>query len=653
MIANKIDYGIAIKQLNELTKAYDEGRPLVSDEEWDDLYFEVKDFENRTNIKFKDSPTQKISYTVVNKLEKVTHNHSMLSLDKTKDVEELYSKFGNKEWIAMAKMDGLTISLLYQNGILKRAETRGNGTVGEDVTHNAKVVPSIPKRISITDRKVIVDGEMICTYKDFEQFKDKYKNPRNFASGSIRLLDSKECSKRHLTFIAWDCISGVEAETLSEKLDKLAELGFYIVPHGTSDPISCDGDYQFAIDNIKKRSELLGYPIDGVVFKVDNCTDYAAAGETSHHPSAAIAYKFYEETYSTILRDIEWSMGRTGVLSPIAIFDPVEMDGSTCARASVHNISILYQTLGKHPYIGEPIETFKALQIVPQIYSAEKLNNPPKDKELKIPTICPFCGEPLVIKNERESESEILYCPNEKCPSRYVNILDHIYGKNGLDIKGISKMTIQKLIDWGWLQHPVDLLYLNEHKAEWSRKPGFGVKSVERVLDSIETSIKSVPVWRCISAAGIPQVGITASKQLAKRFVSWCSFRKAVTDNFDFTQLPDFGEVADYEIKHFDFTDIDAIADNLTFDYGTAPVESDRANLNKTFVITGKLKGGNREWLKDKIEAVGGKVASSVSTKTDYLINNDINSTSSKNVKAKSLNIPIITENEVLKMLGE
>lgn len=271
----------------------------------------------------------------------------------------------------------------------------------------------------------------------------------------------------------------------------------------------------------------------------------------------------------------------------------------------------------------------------------------------QIPTTCPFCGEPLVIKNERESESEILYCPNEKCPSRYVNILDHIYGKNGLDIKGISKMTIQKLIDWGWLQHPVDLLYLFKHKAEWSRKPGFGVKSVERVLDSIETSIKSVPVWRCISAAGIPQVGITASKQLAKRFVSWHSFRKAVTDNFDFTQLPDFGEVADYEIKHFDFTDIDAIADNLTFDYGTAPVESDRANLNKTFVITGKLKGGNREWLKDKIEAVGGKVANSVSTKTDYLINNDINSTSSKNVKAKSLNIPIITENEVLKMLGE
>ena len=367
MIANKIDYDIAIKQLNELTKAYDEGRPLVSDEEWDDLYFEVKDFENRTNIKFKDSPTQKISYTVVNKLEKVTHNHSMLSLDKTKDVEELYSKFGNKEWIAMAKMDGLTISLLYQDGILKRAETRGDGAVGEDVTHNAKVISSIPKRIGIKDREVIVDGEMICTYKDFEQFKDKYKNPRNFASGSIRLLDSKECSERHLTFVAWDCISGVEAETLSEKLDKLAELGFYIVPHGTSDPISCDGDYQFAIDNIKKRSELLGYPIDGVVFKVDNCTDYAAAGETSHHPSAAIAYKFYDEMYETELMDIEWSMGRTGILSPVAVFKPITINNNTISRASLHNISILKSILGERPYRGEKIRVYLANDIIPQI----------------------------------------------------------------------------------------------------------------------------------------------------------------------------------------------------------------------------------------------------------------------------------------------
>ena len=653
MITNKIDYEAAIKRLNEWTKYYDEGHPQVSDEEWDDLYFEVKDFENRTGIKFENSPTQKISYTVVNKLEKVTHNHSMLSLDKTKDVEELYSKFGNKEWIAMAKMDGLTISLLYQDGILKRAETRGDGAVGEDVTHNAKVISSIPKRIGIKDREVIVDGEMICTYKDFEQFKDKYKNPRNFASGSIRLLDSKECSERHLTFVAWDCINGVEAKTLSGKLDKLTNLGFYVIPYGTSDPISCDGDYQFAIDNIKDRSELLGYPIDGVVFKVDNCANYAAAGETSHHPSAAIAYKFYDETYPTILRNIEFSIGRSGILTPVAQFDPIEIEGSMVEKASLHNLSIMKQILGEQPFNGQKIEVYKSMLIIPQVYSADLNTVPPKDKIIKTPTVCPFCGEPLIIKNERESESKILYCSNEKCPSRYVNILDYIYGKNGLDIKGISKMTMQKLIDWGWLQHPVDLLCLKEHKVEWSRKSGFGTKSVERILDSIETSKQNVPVWRCISAAGIPQIGITASKQLAKYFKAWNTFRKAVDNKFDFTQLPDFGEVADYEIKHFDYTDIDAIAELLTFEDGAAPDESDRINLNKTFVITGKLKGGNRDWLKDKIEVAGGKVVNSVSSKTDYLINNDINSTSSKNIKAKSLNIPIITEDMVLKMLGE
>lgn len=269
----------------------------------------------------------------------------------------------------------------------------------------------------------------------------------------------------------------------------------------------------------------------------------------------------------------------------------------------------------------------------------------------QIPKICPFCGEKLVIKNINESES--LYCPNNKCPSRYVNVLDHMFGTKGLDIKGISKMTMEKLIDWGWMKEPVYLFKLQEHAAEWYQKSGFGEKSVERILLSIKNNSKNVPVWRVISAAGIPQVGTTASKQLANYFKTWQVFREAVDNKFDFTQLQDFGEVADYEIKHFDYSAIDRIVPYLTFEDEAAPVESDRADLNKTFVITGKLKGGNRDWLKDKIEAAGGKVASSVSTKTDYLINNDINSTSSKNVKAKSLNIPIITENEALKMLGE
>lgn len=652
MIANKIDYGIAIKQLNEWTKAYDEGRPLVSDKEWDDLYFEVEDFENKTGIIFDDSPTQNISYDVINELKKVKHNHLMLSLEKTKSVEELASIFKNKTWIAMSKLDGLSCSLLYKKGKLYRAETRGNGEIGEDVTHNAKVVENIPKEIPITYQDIVIDGEIICKKFDFEEFQDEYKNPRNFASGSIRLLDSRECKKRKLSFIAWDAIKGIDGNTLSFKLHYLSQLGFEIARWTTSDaPIQPSIEY--AINFIKEQSKMSGYPIDGVVFKLDNIKEYEDYGMTSHgaNKNAAIAYKFYEETYTSYLKNIDFSMGRTGILTPVAIFNPIEIDGSTVERASLHNLSIMEQTLGKTPFVGQQVEVFKAMQIIPQIESADFETIPNIDKIIHIPTICPVCGEPLEVRYINETKN--LYCSNGKCPSRYVNVLDHMFGTKGLDIKGISKMTMEKLIDWGWMKEPVYLFKLREHAAEWYQKSGFGEKSVERILLSIKNNSKNVPVWRVISAAGIPQVGTTASKQLANYFKTWQAFREAVDNKFDFTQLQDFGEVADYEIKHFDYSAIDRIVPYLTFEDEAAPVESNRADLNKTFVITGKLKGGNRDWLKNKIEAAGGKVASSVSTKTDYLINNDINSTSSKNVKAKSLNIPIITENEVLKMLGE
>lgn len=650
MIANKIDYGIAIKQLNELTKAYDEGRPLVSDKEWDNLYFEVKEFENETGIIFDNSPTQNISYDVVNELKKVKHNHLMLSLEKTKSVEELASIFKNKTWIAMSKLDGLSCSLWYKKGKLYRAETRGNGEIGEDITHNAKVVENIPKEIPITNQDVIVDGEIICTRFNFVEFQDEYKNPRNFASGSIRLLDSRECRRRKLSFIAWDAIKGIDGNTLSSKLHCLSKLGFEVTWWITSDA-PMKPSIEYAINFIKERSKTFGYPIDGVVFKLDNVKEYEDCGMTSHgaNRNAAIAYKFYEETYTSYLKNIDFSMGRTGILTPVAIFDPIEIDQSTVERASLHNLSIMEQTLGKVPFIGQQVEIFKAMQIIPQIKSADLETIPDADKIIHIPTICPVCGEPLEVKYINETKS--LYCSNDKCPSRYVNVLEHFYGEKGLNIKGISKMTMQKLIDWGWLQRPVDLFSLKDHKIEWSRKSGFGVKSVERILNSIEMNSKEVPVWRVISAAGIPQIGTTAAKQLANYFKTWKDFRLAIENKFDFTSLPNFGDVADYEIKNFNYLDIDEIAKHLTFE--AAPANTDRGNLNKTFVITGKLQGGNRDWLKNKIEEAGGKVTGSVSSKTDYLINNDINSTSSKNQKAKALNIPIITENEVLKMLGE
>lgn len=369
-IKNKMDYATAIDRLNMCTRSYDLGFPLVSDKEWDDLYFEIAEFERNSGIVFDDSPTQKVYFKTVSKLKKVTHNHPMLSLAKTKDLEDVESFVGNKEWIAMSKMDGLTCSLYYQNGFLVRAETRGDGEVGEDITHNALVIPSIPKSIPDKHRDYIIDGEIICTYINFKEFEEEYKNPRNFAAGSIRLLNSEECSTRKLTFVAWDIILGNPADAyLAQKLNRLRAMGFIAVPFVTNEDMSV----KEAVDEIKKISDLKSFPIDGVVFKLANCLEYENAGKTAHHFSGGLAFKFYDELYKTKLIDINWSMGRTGVLTPVAIFEPVNIDGAEVSRASLSNISILYKTL-KHPFVGQEIYVSKRNQIIPKIERAKDEN---------------------------------------------------------------------------------------------------------------------------------------------------------------------------------------------------------------------------------------------------------------------------------------
>lgn len=355
--------------LNKATDAYDKGEPYMPDSEWDNTYYELKDIEKNTGIIYPDSPTQTIHYNVVNNLKKVTHNHPMLSLQKTKDIEDIKEFIGGKAWVAMAKMDGLTCSLRYINGELVSAETRGNGIIGEDVTHNAKVISSIPQKIPY-EKELIIDGEIICTYKDFESFKNEYKNPRNFASGSIRLLDSKECQKRNLAFVAWDAIN-LPNDYLYNKLADLDEWGFTVVPKFSDVEVSIDK----VVDLIKESAEKYSYPIDGIVFKYDNVAEYEAAGRTDHHFKGGIAYKFYDETYPTRLRNIDWTMGRTGVLTPVAVFDPIEIDGTEVSRASLHNVSVMKEILGDCAYVGEPLEVAKMNQIIPQIIKAEKWDN--------------------------------------------------------------------------------------------------------------------------------------------------------------------------------------------------------------------------------------------------------------------------------------
>ena len=643
MIENYEDYIEKVNQLNYYTSKYDEGNPEISDKEWDDLYFAIKEYE-KTHVPVDFSPSQSISYQVVNSLQKVTHSHPMLSLDKTKDIRAIKSFIKGHDWIVMAKMDGLTCSLRYLDGKLFSAETRGNGIIGENITHNAKVIPSIPKVIDYKD-ELIVDGEIICTYKDFEEFKEAYKNPRNFASGSIRLLDAKECSRRHLTFIAWDVIKGGEYPYLSANLSALTDYGFKIVPMFINNKEN-DPSLESYIDTIKRKSELLSYPIDGVVFKYDKIEEYAAAGRTDHHFKGGLAYKFYDETYETEVKDIEWTMGRTGQLTPVLIYNDIDIDGAICNRASLHNISIMTQLMGG-AYPGQRVFIYKANQIIPQVESAQQ-NNPNKIPLIQIPKVCPYCGEPTEIRED--NESKILYCSNPNCSGKLINKLDHFCGKKGLDIKGLSKATLEKLIDWNWVSCFKDIYRLQEHKKEWITKEGFGEKSVQNILDSIENSRQN-DLWRVIAAAGIPNIGVTAAKQLANYFKTYAKFRSAIEEDFDFTELQDFGEITADTLLNFDYKEID---DVVFYAISCNPVEEKQNKLeNITFCITGKLHDfKNRTELKNLIESLGGKATDSVSSKTNYLINNDINSTSSKNKTAKSLGVEIITEKDFLDMIA-
>lgn len=635
------------KELNDATVAYDAGHPIMTDIEWDEKYFWLKQAEDACHYWCEDSPTQIIHFEKVSKLEKVKHNHLMLSLDKTKDINAVKSFVGDKPWIAMAKMDGLTCSLKYEHGKLVGAETRGNGEVGENILHNAMVIDSIPKRLGM-DIDLVVDGEIICTYQDFESFKkaglrdaDGYMNPRNFAAGSIRLLDSKECVTRDLTFIAWDIITSSISnfKTLSQKLNWLVTRGFFPVPYYINDE---NFSIEEAINGLKKDTQLLSYPIDGIVFKYNDCEYYQSLGATNHHFRGGLAYKFYDETYETTLKDIEWTMGRTGVLTPVAIFDPLDIEGSEVSRASLHNINTM-KALG----IREKdctISIFKANMIIPQVSGVvEEFYG----EKIEIPSICPICGGATKVIIS-DTGTEQLYCDNPNCQGKLINIIDHYCSKKGLDIKGLSKATLEKLIDWGWINKTSDIYTLNTFAADWKKKAGFGEKSVTKILDAIEAS-KNCELWQFISAIGIPEIGPNVAKILAKEFNDWASFRDAVEDDtYHFFILDGFGEEMHNYIKTFDFTEADKCVHCLSF-----KTENNQENNNTMkdmiFVITGKLKHyKNRDALVGEIESHGGKVVGSISKKVNYLINNDINSNSAKNNAAKAANIPIISEEDFM-----
>lgn len=635
-----------IELLNKATKAYDEGHPIMTDEAWDDLYFQLQELENRTGIILPDSPTQKVVYQVVNELEKVKHNHPMLSLEKTKDLEVVKNFFNKKEFLAMCKMDGLTCSLKYENGQLISAETRGNGLVGENILHNAKVIPSIPKRINYKG-ELIVDGEIICKWDDFETFNKEYKNPRNFAAGSIRLLDAKECGLRKLTFVAWDIIKGLEeSNSLFKNLNHLDDLGFkttpFILIHGNQD-IEMDS-FEIIVKELQNMATNCSYPIDGIVFKYDNIEYGKSLGSTAHHFKNAIAYKFYDEIYATELKTIEWTMGRTGVLTPVAIFNPVEIDGAEVSRASLHNLSIMEETIGI-PYKNQKIEVFKANMIIPQIAYGDKENGS-NETIIHLPTICPVCGG--AVKIEENNLTKNLVCTNSACEGKLVNRLDHFCGKKGLDIRGLSKATLEKLIDWGWVESISDIYDLEKYAVEWTQKSGFGERSVGNILAAIESS-KNCSLESFISAIGIPLIGRSMAKILIQHIHSYEDFRNKIDEGFDFSQYDGFAGSKTDSLLGFNYEEADKVYTYLTIEEVIPNEEIARDIQELTVVITGRLnRYKNRAELQKAIEKIGGKVVSSISGSTNYLINNDINSTSAKNLSAKKNGIPIVTEDEFI-----
>ena len=660
-----------IQRIKELVKLlnhyrdeyYNRQNSEISDFEYDQLYDELSELEQETGFVMVISPTQTVGYEVKSELTKVKHNHPMLSLDKTKDVDDIIKFLDDKDGLVMPKMDGLTCSLRYLNGKLVSAETRGDGEIGEDILHCAKTIKNIPLYIDYKD-ELIIDGEVIISYDDFEKInstlpKDqKYKHPRNLASGSIRQLDSKIAAERNLKFIVWKVVKGCNNSTFSECdsnsfFDRLtfAELmGFDVVgSYGLPAFYRDEQIIEHAIDTIKKWAKDNSYPIDGCVFSYDDIAYGDSLGATGHHLRSQYAYKFYDELYETKLLDIEWTMGKTNILTPTAIFQTVNIDGADVSKASLHNISII-KKLGLTNNCT--VRVYKANQIIPQVNSCLQDG----DSAIEIPEYCPICkGSTKVVK---ENESEVLMCTNPNCTGKKIALFEHFVSKKAMNIEGMSEATIEFLINKGWIHTFKDLYHLSEHKAEWQKCDGFGKRSVEKILDAVEKS-RNVKLDNFITALSIDGIGKSTAKAIAEffhyDFLNW--YHNGVSQPFDYASFDGIGKTMCDDIQIFcayNKVMIADLADEMTFIIEEKK-QNDGVNLDgKTFCITGSLNHfANRDALIADIETHNGKFVSSISTKCNYLINNDSTSLSSKNKKAQALNIPIITEEEYLQMIKE
>lgn len=630
---------------------YNESTTEISDFEYDTLFDELSTLEKETGFILATSPTQTVGYEVKSSLTKVTHNHPMLSLDKTKSVDDVIEFLDDRDGIVMAKMDGLTCSLRYLNGDLVSAETRGNGEVGEDILHCAKTIKNLPLKIECLD-EVIVDGEVIITYDDFEKINDglpegqKYKNPRNLASGSIRQLDSSIAAQRNMKFIAWKLVKGCDDNSFFERLCFMHNIGFTIVPFYHIENIRLNERINKMIEMIQLTCKNNSLPIDGCVFGYDDVAYGESLGATGHHLRSQLAFKFYDEVYETTLLGIDWTMGKTGILTPTAMFEPVEIDGTEVSRASLHNISII-KSLGLTN--GCTLRVYKANQIIPQIDSCDDDG----DGEIEIPAWCPICGGTTAI--QKDNDTEVLICTNPDCSGKLLGRFVHFVSKKGMDIEGLSEATLDLLISNGYVKEFKDIYCLFNHQKQLMQLPSLGFKSVDKLLRSIEDS-REVKLENFICALGIPNIGLSASKTIAKRFNHDCyKWLGEFCYHFDWKTLHDFGAVMADSIEEYlnaNFEKVESLAAEMNFIIPEIKQVTDNPFAGKTLVVTGKLNHFTRDSINEKIISLGAKTAGSVSKNTDYLLTNEA-SGSSKYKKAIDLGVSIITEAEFLRMIGE
>ena len=639
------------RKLAEASKAYyQEDREIMSNFEYDAMYDELQRLEQESGIVLAGSPTVTVGYEALDALPKERHEMPMLSLGKTKEPSELVSFAGDHKVLVSWKLDGLTVVLTYRDGALQKAVTRGNGEIGEVITNNARVFQNIPLHISYQG-ELILRGEAVITYSEFEKINEeiedvdaKYKNPRNLCSGSVRQLNNEITAKRHVRFYAFALVKaeGVDFQNSRKfQFDWLEGQGFDVVEHAL---VTAD-EMEKTIGYFAEKIQHYDIPSDGLVVTYDDIAYGQSLGRTAKFPRDSIAFKWQDEIRETKLLKIEWSPSRTGLINPVAVFEPVELEGSTVSRASVHNLSIMKALkLG----IGDTITVYKANMIIPQI--AQNLTG---SGRIEIPDTCPVCGGRTEIRMMNDVQT--LYCTNEECSAKKMKSFTLFVSRDAMNIEGLSEATLEKFIARGFIHTYADIFHLSDFKDEIIEMDGFGEKSYANLMQSIEKARKTT-LPRLIYSLGIPNIGVANAKLLCRHF-EYDLKRLRDSSEEELAEIEGLGEViaaavTGYFANEENSRNLDRLCEELEIEQ-PQPEENDQLFSGKTFVITGSVDHfANRNELKAFIEARGGKVTGSVSKKTDYLINNDTASESSKNKKARELEIPILSEEEFLKLAG-